>query len=66
MPETGWGQKNREKDRWAGGRTGSAFYWAMMVALFYSPIVAGAAKSVPMEPGQLDISATVVVVFELK
>ena len=28
--------------------------------------VAGAAKSVPIEPGQLDISASVVVVFELK
>ena len=28
--------------------------------------VAGAAKSVPIEPGQLDISANVIVVFELK
>jgi uncharacterized protein YggE len=28
--------------------------------------MAGAAKSVPIEPGQLDITATVVVVFELK
>jgi uncharacterized protein YggE len=28
--------------------------------------MAGAAKSVPIQPGQLDITANVVVVFELK
>jgi uncharacterized protein YggE len=28
--------------------------------------VAGAAKNVPIQPGQLDITANVVVVFELK
>jgi len=28
--------------------------------------MAGAAKDVPIEPGQLDITANVVVVFELK
>jgi len=32
----------------------------------YSQDMAGAAKDVPIEPGQLDISANVVVVFELK
>lgn len=35
-------------------------------ATFGSADVAGAAKSVPIEPGQLDITANVVVVFELK
>ncbi len=32
----------------------------------YGASAAGAAKSVPIEPGQLDITANVVVVFELK
>ena len=40
---------------------------AGMVAQAYGALdAAGAAKAVPIEPGQLDISANVVVVFELK
>jgi uncharacterized protein YggE len=35
-------------------------------AMYSQADVAGAAKSVPIEPGQLDITANVVVVFELK
>ena len=35
-------------------------------ALYSQADMAGAAKSVPIEPGQLDITANVVVVFELK
>ena len=34
--------------------------------MFSTSDVAGAAKNVPIEPGQLDVSASVVVVFELK
>jgi hypothetical protein len=34
--------------------------------MFSTSDMAGAAKSVPIEPGQLDVSASVVVVFELK
>ena len=36
------------------------------VPLFDSALAAGAAKSVPIEPGQLDVTANVTVVFELK
>ena len=41
---------------------------AGMVAgpMYSTSDMAGAAKDVPIEPGQLDISASVVVVFELK
>ena len=35
-------------------------------AMYSQADMAGAAKNVPIEPGQLDISASVVVVFELK
>ena len=35
-------------------------------AMYSTSDMAGAAKAVPIEPGQLDISASVVVVFELK
>ena len=35
-------------------------------AMYSASDMAGAAKDVPIEPGQLDITANVVVVFELK
>jgi uncharacterized protein YggE len=35
-------------------------------AMYSTADMAGAARDVPIEPGQLDITASVVVVFELK
>ena len=35
-------------------------------AMYSQADMAGAAKAVPIEPGQLDITANVVVVFELE
>jgi uncharacterized protein YggE len=35
-------------------------------AMYSASDMAGSAKDVPIEPGQLDISASVVVVFELQ